>query len=430
MNILDKYINLREDTETPLHLYRWAFLSCVGAAMSRNVWLMHGDKCIYPNMYVLFVGSPASKKSTAIKGTRKLLEGGGFTNFSFGNTSMQQFFLDMQDINLPKKLNGEINFEDALNMKPEDYSATNAFVAEDEMINFLGQNNRDFIAKLTDIWDNKAFEDFRFKNSKCVHIDRPTVSILGGFTPASFVESVPTEAAGNGFLSRCVLVYAKPSGKKITWPAKLPEQDKEFFREVFCKLQNLHGQAPLTPAIMDAFDKIYHGWEPLDDVRLQYYSGRRLEHLFKLTLCLAALRSVEHDEVSPSISLQDVEQANTILTYTEEYMSMAMGELGKSRNSDAAQKIVEKLAQANEPVSLPELWMSVSQDLEKFSQLHDIINKLKHANKITISTRTGEGGIPESKIMLKPQSRRGKGVFLDFNKYIPEAQVASKVKIV
>lgn len=429
MSILQEYLALQKNTEASPHLHRWAFLSCVGAALSRNVWVTHGNHYIYANMYVFFVGIPASRKSSAITSSRDILQGGGFSNFSFGSTSMEQFVADFSEVNMPRKLTGEIDFEAALEMNFNNLTATNVFVCEDEMANFLGAGNGRFIKALTELWDNKPFKDFRYKNSKHVHVDKPTISMLGGFTPTSFVESIPQESSGNGFLSRAILVYAPPIARKIAWPDRPTPEQKQVFNNVFAELIKLSGEAEFANGVKEILAAIYETWESLDDVRLQYYSGRRFEHLLRLCVSLAALEAVEAGRSQVIVTENVVIEANTILTYTEEYMSMAMGELGKSKNSDAAQKIIERLAVANDPVPITDLWISVNQDLEKVSQLHDVINKLKLADKVIVTTQTGSNGMPIAKIALKRKAQKDKMPYVDFKKYLPEVG-KTKLRIV
>ena len=132
----------------------------------------------------------------------------------------------------------------------------------------------------------------------------------------------------------------------------------------------------MTPAAERALDMIYRTWQELDDYRFKHYSTRRFTHLLKMVLICAAIR------YSTMIDMQDVLLANTMLTYTEGFMSKALGEFGKSRNSDAAQIVMTALYDAKQPMSFDELYKLVSRDVDKREILIDILAGLQHAGKI------------------------------------------------
>lgn len=430
MSILAHYLDYTDGTEPPKQYHRWSFITCVASALGRNIWMRHGHGEIYPNIYCILVGAPGTRKSSAIKTARKLLEGGGYTKFAFDKSSKQKFLLDFQAINMPRKADGEFDMEAALesNIKP---NSTDCFICADEFADFIGTNNFDFLTLLTNLWDNKDKYEDRVKNSQSVFIENPTINLLGGVTPTSFTSSIPQEASGSGFLSRVILVYGEPSNIKITWPEPPNVEDTAGLKELFKQLQNVQGEVRFTPAAKRMVSEIYTEWENLADVRLQYYGSRRLTHLFKLCMVLAALDCVERDTTVPEVSAELVEEANTILTFTEEGMSTAMGEMGRSKNSEATQKIMEQLGNSGKPISVDELWRSVSQDLDKFTQLTEIIINLKRAKKIVVNNTTDEAsGVSKSTVMLR-QERMGKDKpYVNYPKYIQEyAGVGEKLTV-
>ena len=99
-------------------------------------------------------------------------------------------------------------------------------------------------------------------------------------------------------------------------------------------------------------------------------------------------------------------------------MSSALGELGKSRYSDAAQKIIEKLSNDNKPVKISELYQSVSQDMERRSQFMELLHNLCYARKITINT---EGLKDDEATVILTRRRTGKDrAYVNYRKYIEE----------
>jgi len=116
----------------------------------------------------------------------------------------------------------------------------------------------------------------------------------------------------------------------------------------------------------------------------------------KLAIVFAASRG------SKTVTREDVIGANTLLYATEQDMGKALGEFGKSRNSEVSNKIMQVLYSATEPVNAVKLFKMVSADLVKMSELHDVIGNLTMAEKIRyINTGTAKtsGYLP----FIKPQ---------------------------
>jgi len=93
--------------------------------------------------------------------------------------------------------------------------------------------------------------------------------------------------------------------------------------------------------------------------------------------------------------MQDILLANSLLTYTEASMPKALGEFGKSRNAEAANKIMSVLYDTKKPLGLPSLWKVVSNDLEKVSDLSNLLVNLQNADKIQVVK--GEGFLPRQR---------------------------------
>jgi len=416
MHIIDRYLEFTESTEPPPQYHRWAFLSGAAARIGRNLWIPFGHGKIYPNMYVMLVGVPGTRKSTAINLSRKLLGNSGYTKFSYAKTTKQKFLLDLEDANVPKDPTGKVDWGKALEQEIKADStgvASDNYICCDEFVDFIGINNIEFINLLTTLWDNLPHYDERLKNSKSVRIYDPTINLLGGITPTSFAQAMPAEVVGQGFLSRLILVYGEPPDKKITWPRTPAEDEYKPFIECFQKLERLHGEVIITDDAKMVIDAIYQAWENPDDIRLQYYGARRLTHLLKLCIVIAAL-NCSTDQVL--ISRDTVVEANTILSYTELSMHSALGEFGKAKNSEAAQKIVETLANQRGPIAIQDLWKHVCNDLDRITSLVEIISNLQKAGRV-VTSQDPEG---HTVVMIKKKHAKDSGGMTDYRKHIKE----------
>ena len=407
VSLFDLYFAWVKETESPAVFHRWSLIASVGAMLGRQVWLQFGDSRLFPNMYVMMVGDPGTRKSTAIKRAAKLIKRAGYDTFAGNRTSKEKFLIDLSGevhepggesdfakakrsnkdadtITILKSLNlpGGSGSSDTSNSVPRE-----VFIAADEFNNFIGTGNIDFQSLLGELWD---WDDpdlpytQKFKNSRDVSVYQPTVSILGGNTPQGFAACFPLESIGQGFMSRLLLVYGQDTGKRITFPVTPSEEETaELVRMLLEIRSKVVGAVTLHPNARNLLDTIYKNWPHMEDSRFKHYSTRRFTHLLKLCIVCAAMR------VSTHVTEDDVYLANTLLSHIEGMMPKAVGELGRSKNAEAANKIMQVLYDAKRPMSAKDLWPTVSNDLDKFTSMGELLAGLQAAQKI-MYVKTGE----------------------------------------
>lgn len=380
------YLAYVKETEPPYIFHRWSLLASVGAILGRNFYLQFGHQRIFPNLYCFLIGDAGSRKSTAIKISAKLARGSGYENFAASKTRLEKFLLDLEGIT-----------EDDEGKDKNDYDAATAanlwsldsfseprevFISADEFTDFAPRGDIDFFSLLGSLWDwddEKSFFTHRLKNSKSVKIFQPTVSILGGITPEKFASTFPTEIIGGGFLSRIIIIHGERSGRKYTIPPVPMEEDTIKIISTLRSFKSTGQRAAvISPGAFTIFDRLYAGggWREIDDTRFKTYSQRRFTQLLKLSLIIAACRG--GIEITEEVAVT----ANTYLTAAETKMPVALGEFGKSRTSDVANKIMDLLNKSYRPMNAKDIWKHVHQDLEKLEHLHDIMKGLIVADKV------------------------------------------------
>lgn len=390
-DIFSTYLSYVKDTEPPVFFHRWSLIASIGAYLGRQYYFQHGHFTIYPNIYCMLMGSPGSRKSTAIKIIRKLLIQANYTTIAADKSTKEKFLMDLageETVTGVDKLLDENIFGDSTIKKDAEM-----FIMADEFNVFFGLGNIEFISLLGTLWDFDGVYSNRIKNSKSININNPTVSILGGNTSTGFSLAFPPEIIGQGFFSRLLLIYGEPSKRRITFP-KLPS--RESTDELVFKLLNLRktamGAATLHPSAEKLLDKIYKKNIRSNDVRFESYYNRRFTHLLKLCLIMSAAR------YSTDITDKDVVHANTILTHTEQLMPKALGEFGKSRHSNVSNRIVQFLESSDSIVSFKEIWKNVSSDLEKQQDLVTVLQNLIAADKIQ-QVPGGKGFLPKRRVL-------------------------------
>lgn len=408
-DFISLYLQYTSHTECPTFYHRWCAVTCLSAWLGRSIYYRFGHSKLYPTLYTMLIGSPGTKKSTAIKIGAKLIKQAGYNTFAAKKTRQEKFLLDMaeQSERLAAKLagadsssdigydlleenlfGGECNLDEADHYT--DKPPAECFIAADEFNTFIGIGNMDFISILGDLWDYEGVYDYKLKNSKSVFIPNPTISILGGNTPAGFAQAFPPESIGQGFFSRLLLIYGEPTGVKIFPLPKPNEIIRDKLIDTLQSIKKLTGEMTETPEATELITKIYNSDKPMEDVRFEHYSNRRLTHLLKLCLVITASRQSKVIEVS------DVIEANTLLTFTEGLMPKALGEFGKSRNSAVTHKIMTAINNAPEPISFQKLWKIVHQDIDNRNILVEILGNLTIADKVQVID--GGGYLPKIEV--------------------------------
>jgi hypothetical protein len=338
----------------------------------------------------MLMGDAGTRKSTAIKIASSVLRKSGYTNIAAERTTKEKFLLDLA---------GEsgVEAEDAgsildANLWGESGSGSaELFVAADEFNTFVGNGNIEFLSMLGVLWDYEGTFSNRVKNSKSIEITDPTVSILAGNTPTGFSLAFPIEAIGQGIFSRIILVHGERTGRKITFPEPPSlEATSNLVQLIQAVKLVANGKAEVTQNARSALDRIYQQWQGVGDVRFDSYSNRRFTHLLKLCLIVSAA------SLRAQITESDVIYANTILTHAEHTMPKALGEFGKSKNSDVAHKILSFIEKGVAVVPRKAIWKQVHNDLDSMSHLGDILNNLVLADKIM---SVPGGYLPKRKVL-------------------------------
>jgi len=377
-----RYLSYTAETESPAIFHRWAAIVSLGAFLGRQYYFQHGHFTIYSNMYCMLIGSPGTRKGTAIKLAKALLTNAGYSSFAAERTSKEKFLLDLSgegaDNSIDSILDKNLFGDDTSNESRE------IFIAIDEINDFLGNGNIEFISMLGNMWDYSGVYKNRIKTGKSVDIPNPTISMIGGNTPTGFNLAFPADILGQGFFSRLLLIYGESNGKRIPFPPKpdavATSNICEFIREI---KSTVFGPAKLTGKAEKLLERIYSSNISVDDVRFESYSTRRFTHLIKLCLVVSANRK------STEITESDVIYAHTILSYTEQFMPRALGEFGKAKNSDISHKVYQVICEAAVPIKFKEIWKHVHADLEKMTLLQEILINLMEADKIQVVKELG-----------------------------------------
>lgn len=366
--------------------------------MGRHVWLPFDLGNVYANKYILLVGPPGTRKSTALSLACSLIKDTTAVRLAPDDTDglrqglMSAMYGDEEDDDLAKEVeriamaSGQVDVTEIGNVKLGLECKADRHVMHvnaREFDSFIGQNAKAMATFLIKMWDGDDYE-YKLKSSK-VFLDNPLLSIGGATTVQNLSTALPTEAIGQGFMSRVILVYASKPAKHVPpRRVKLDTTVKPFLQETYQWINHeLKGAMKETPEAADLIDKLYVKEVDLGDSRFIYYAMRRSIHLQKLCMILAALRT------SNTIELIDVIEAETLLAYTELFMKDALGEYGMSPIAKAKQEMVDVLRHANGPVPDTILWAMMHKNMKSIEFKNALMSLINAGSIAQVTTKTG-----------------------------------------
>lgn len=389
-----------EDTESPRIFHIWSSLWAISAALGRRCWLPFGTFDLFPNQYVLIVGSPASRKSTALSMARKLLKDSTGVRFAPADTGGQRQglvlamqgsedekpeFLGAAELGVKENtISSLTDLADVTNV-PESEEQYEQAVADkhhiaaaaSEFSRFIGQNNLQMMDFLVERYDGEDYE-YKTRTSNIV-MKKTLMNMLAATTPTSLNNSLPPAAGGQGFLSRMVLVYGAKKYREIPRPSAPPA---DLVGRVKDKLNlvytNLHGAYTETPDGRAYSEDLYGYNTGITDGRFAYYAERRYTHLIKLAMVLAATR------VDTCITKSDYEEAHRILAATELGMSEALGEFGMNPLAVLKQEVLDQLRAQQGPLAMQSLIAMFHRDASS-RDIAEVVNDLIRVGQLKVN---------------------------------------------
>ena len=400
---LQAYLEYVEETETPRIMHIWSALTGAGACLGRRCFIPFGINDIYPNLYTLLVGPPAVRKNTPLKVVRKRIRKSTNIRFTPRDTGGQRQGLIVAmsgdehaaDEEALKELETAVDIIDLeklgkTSMHIDIRDKHVMFAIAPEFSAFIGNNSTGLCTFLNDVYDGEDYP-YKIRNTE-YNLSDPLLSILGSTTPRQIAETFPPSAVGHGFSSRIIFVYANKKYKSVPIPPPLPEKLGKEIDKVFRNLYyDFNGALNLSPSSRKLIEELYEIEVPLNDVRFIYYLDRRQAHLLKLSMILAALKD------SKIIEPTDINEANTLLAYTEQFMPDALGEFGMSPIGAAKQKMLEFIQHCNGPVTKTVLWAMMQKDMKNVDFQNSLMDLVNAKKIFAVSTTMGEAFVYNDK---------------------------------
>lgn len=236
MSFIRDYELYASGVESPSHYHTWCALSVIGTFLSKKVWTDMGYFKVYPNMYVLLVGDPGIKKSTAMGIAKKLVLDVGGRQISPASITKEAMMQHLGAEKSPCKFSFEVESTQLDStgqgvQVSEVREVSHLSIFANELVNLLnaGGNPVGMIDLLTDIWDQDPYVNVT-KNKGSDLIKGPFVHLLGCLTPETMEALLFQKFISGGFSRRCIYTYADRNERPVPLPSITQAQGEAWLR--------------------------------------------------------------------------------------------------------------------------------------------------------------------------------------------------------
>jgi energy-coupling factor transporter ATP-binding protein EcfA2 len=376
MTNLEKWRHYLKDIESPDLFIDWGFYNLISTALQRRVWLYPDAMAIFPNIFVLLVGPPASGKSRVISQIadiikcERLMEPNKEKNtmvpmYPYGaDTTTQESLLRMMSKECLRtfKVPDERLGGDA---KKNRSHFSICFMIEELGVLFR-KNSEDMVNMLNQFYDARSYH-YKSKHQGEDRISNICVTLIGGTTPMFIREAFSDKIISQGFTSRVIVVYGHEPRFYRQFPGLTDKQQKcrEDLIEFLYKIHKVAGEVRLSKEAQEWHKELYESGNLINkrvnrDPRLDNYYGRKNVHLLKTAMLVHFA-----DNMSMEVSLEDMKRAKKLLTITEHKMHEAFNTIGRNPIGEITKHILRYIIDSESGVRYKKLWLNFVSDITK-----------------------------------------------------------------
>ena len=358
MSFLHNYTILTGDNEAPEIFHRWSSISLLSHVIGRRVWLDWGIVgTVHLNLYIVLVGGPGSKKSTAMKIARGFA--GHFEDLVVAGESMTKEAITQKMSKVGSPCIGAFE-HDGKTLK---YSQLSIFA--NELINLInsGGNPIGMIDFFTDIWDQDVYK-VETKNMGNDIINGPYISILGCLTPETIKLLMSQRVVSGGMVRRCLFVKGEACTRPNAFPETSPEQVQarmDILRHLN-HIRSLHGEMKWSEDAKAEFkliyDKEFYRKKTITDQVLAFF----LETKPALILKVAALLELAKENPQLILTKDSIIAANYLISEVEGGASYLFSNQGRNQMAPIMDQILALVSLNPAPISKKEIYLAFRKD--------------------------------------------------------------------
>ena len=333
-NFLRDYREFTSGNEAHPTYHLFSSLIALSSIVSRRVWLDMDYFTIYPNLYVVLVGPPGNRKSSAMSTTKSLLRDLKTIPFSGECISKEKLVEEM------------VAQERAMDNLPDTFKDKRVYspmtVCVTELSEFLAISQAGMIGFLTDVYDQDFYE-FKTKNKGVAIVTGPFLNLLACTTPEWITTYLRSDIISGGFSRRTLFVYETEKAARIPFPKVTPEMRKAWGRVLDYAQRLLLVRGPFTfhKEAKDFYAEWYINLKvPSDENTVGYYETKHIQML-KVAMLVSLSESTEL-----ILHKRHLDTALAFLSLVETNLSRVFQSMGRNLLNSTATKVLDILRAA------------------------------------------------------------------------------------
>lgn len=344
----------------------------LSSVISRRVHVEQGYFRIYPNLYVVLVGQPGSRKTTAMSTSKSLMR--EVKDIPFSAESMTKEAI----VNLMTKLERSMNPEKAKldgSRGPLVYSPLTICVTE--LAEFIGPSQEGMTSFLTTVYDQDFYDYGSIKRGQEL-ITGPYLVLLGCTTPAWITARLRDDIISGGFSRRAIFALETERTKRVAFPEVTAEMLVSWEAAVNYarKLKTVQGVFKWTPDARAFYTDWYDNMVIPDDPMLAGYYDTKHAQLLKVGMLLSLSESTEL-----VLKREHLVDALARLDFTERNLHRVFEGIGRNELNAMAQKTLDILRHHGGKMTEKALFSRMFQDGTEF-EIRQVLDHLANSDRI------------------------------------------------
>lgn len=325
---LSAFLDYTDMAESPLVYLQWAGLSTICGAAQRKIYCEYEYFFYHSNMYIVLVGPPGSKKSTAIRQGRKLLAKVPGINLTSDAPSVAGIMEEFKEIST------------------QEHQSLNAYISE---LSTLYENAKESMAGfLTAIYDGDPDYRKRTRQYGKEQVPYPWLNMIAGTTPTWLGDNLTKSMIEGGLIARTIHVFSDEMILQSPRPKGNPKYARlaEDLVHDLTIISQLSGEFRWAEDAGDWYDAWYLNkarFPKVTDNRTAGYYVRKPAHLVKVAMAISMAR--KNDLI---LTLDDLQVALAFLDEIETKMPKAFSSVGGNTYANDLERIEAQIKQSGE----------------------------------------------------------------------------------
>lgn len=376
-NFIADYRLFTSGNEANENYHLWSSLVILSSVVSRKIWLDLGYFKIYPNLYVVLLGDPGNKKTTAMRLAKNMV-------LDFDPRIVSADCQSAQDT--VKMLADE---ETALRVATLPSGASYAFTPVTIFATELSQFIEIDPARMIDLWVT-VFDCDDYTKRTLRHniqtITGPCFNILGCTTPSWVTRYLKTDIFTGGFSRRAIFVLESYDDRRVPFPEITPEmrEAEKRCRKRLQEIDKLVGPVEWTKEARDFYENWYLTRQISQDTAIGYFDRTKFVQFLKVAMLLTAACC---DKLL--LTLDTLKLSMAMVDETISRLPDVFNAMGRNELADVANKLLTILKANGGLMKQSELFVLLFRDA-KTAELYQVVSHLVESGRIV---RIKVGGV-------------------------------------